>query len=321
MAEEEKGTTRIPDHRIRDVHTFNEVTKDPHHIAGLYFFFMSDCLVDLSYKVSHDFFRRPHLYINLHKAEDEEDSIAQRLAELHARYGSHEAFLSKSQRDEIYGSLFGKKSSLAEEDDDFPRLRNALVNACSAFAERVFDTGVEMLQERVRSTHRPFQEYLTGLLGDSIKWSKHALYLLAENQSYKILRNQGIAAVFGISTPPEGEWPYAEDSNADKLVEEISKQLGSLDETGVENVTEKSKNKYISREQISNLQRAALRGAEALAVIIDFNERDDHKDNASLHRLITKSYTWGSALLSLKPYQNMGDGGLRVYPGIARRAE
>jgi len=36
----------------------------------------------------------------------------------------------------------------------------------------VYDTGVEMLQERVRSAHRPLHEYLTGLLGDSVRWSR-----------------------------------------------------------------------------------------------------------------------------------------------------
>ncbi len=192
------------------------------------------------------------------------------------------------------------------------------MNACSTFAERVFDTGVEMLRERVRTTHRPFQEYLTGLLGDSIIWSKeNALSVLTEGLSYKILRNNGVAAVFGISMLPKGEWPYVEDSNADKLVEEISKQLRFLDQIGEENVAEKSQSKYVTREQISNLQRAALRGTEALATIIDFDERGAHEED--LERLIIKCYTWGSALLSLKPYQNMGDGGFRVYPGNANR--
>jgi len=303
-------------HRIRDLTSFNAVTEEPHQVAGLYFFSMLDCLVDLAYKVSHDFFRRPHLYTDLRQPHGDQmlATISPTLAKLHARYGSDETVLAKSQRDEIYRALFGKKSTVTDEDGDFPRLRNELVNACAAFAERVFDTGVEMLRERVRTTHRPFHEYLTGLLGDSVRWSKEqALSGLTEKMSYTILRNKGVAAVFGISLIPKEDWPYVEDSNADKLVEEIAKQLRWPDKTDEMHTAEYSQRKYITREHISNLQRAALRGAEALAAIIDFDERSTDQD---LDILITKCYTWGSALLSLNASPSMVDGERRASPGV-----
>jgi hypothetical protein len=330
MVSQATTATRIPNHRICDLKSFDEVTKRDYQVAGLYFFSSLDCLVDLAYEISHDFFRRPYLYTNLPKSDGNKESaksdkgsttIAPILAKLHARYGTDETLLAKSQRDEIYRALFGKKGAWIDEDGDFPRLRNELVNACAAFAERVFDTGVEMLRERVRTTHRPFREYLTGLQGDSIRWSREeALSGLTEEISYPILRNPGVAAVFGISTFPKRAWPYAEDSNADKLVEEISKQLKWRDKTEETNIADNSAGKCITREHISNLQRAALRGAEALATIIDYDERADQadRDDSKYHNLdllITKCYTWGSALLSLKAYPSMAYGELRVSTG------
>jgi hypothetical protein len=93
--------------------------------------------------------------------------------------------------------------------------------------------------------------------------------------------------VFGITTPPTDRWPFAEDANADKLVEEISKRV----------LTPTNLQVGITREGISNRQRAALRGAEALATILDFSEEGTNEPDLDL--LITKCYTWGSALKSL----------------------
>jgi hypothetical protein len=279
----------IDDHRIRDLRSFNDVTGKSHETAGLYSFLLLDCLVDLAHKVSLDFFKRPQLYTDLDG--DEGDEIAELLATLHTRYGTEENIVSKSQRDEIYVSIFGQSGGLPIADGvgDFPRLRNELMEAATAFAERVYDTGLEMLRERVRTTHRPFREFLVGLQGSSLRWSRNrALPRLTEEIAYEILRNKGVTAVFGVSTPANPAWPYTEDSNGDKLVEEISKQLRSDNEPGMP----------ISREQFTNLQRAALRGAEAIATVVDFNE--DDATNEDLERLITKVYTWGSALQSLR---------------------
>jgi hypothetical protein len=44
-------------HEISDLNSFNGVTVDPRQVAGLYFYSVLDCLVDLAYKVSYDFFK------------------------------------------------------------------------------------------------------------------------------------------------------------------------------------------------------------------------------------------------------------------------
>ncbi|MFL5705074.1 MAG: hypothetical protein ACJ8AG_19905 [Ktedonobacteraceae bacterium] len=295
----------LTNYKINDLDSFNAVTGDPHEVAGLYFYSVLDCLVDLAYKVSYDFFKRSYLYIDLgltqHNPTESRPTehnagigltLSAILAKLHARYGSNEFLPSKAQRDEIDLPIFGRVAGYStDEEGDFPRLRDELINACAAFAERVFDTGVEMLRERVRTTHRPFQEYLIGLQGDSVKWSRgFALPQLTEEVSYTILRNKGVAGVFGIDKPPRGSWPYTEDANGDKLVEAISKQLLWTDQP---------KDMCTTREQISNLQRVALRGAEAIATIIDFQET---MGNGDLDLLITKCYTWGAALLSMSSH-------------------
>src|SRR6266496_943053 len=256
---EEKEMATIPNHSIGDLPSFEEVTGDPHQIAGLYFYLMLDCLVDLAYKVSCDFFDRPQLYTNLGDAE-----LAGILARLHSRYGSDESLPNLDQRDRIYRPIFnqsvGHAAHNAENDEsDFPHLRDDLISACAAFTERVFETGADMLKERVRTIQRPFHDYLAGIYGASVRWSKeHALPSLTEEISYRILRDKGVAAVFGIANPPLGEWPYIGDANGDKLVESISKQLIWDDQPGV----------YISREGFRNRQTAALTGSEAIAKII-----------------------------------------------------
>lgn len=278
--------------RIKDKNSFDTFTKEPHQIAGLYFYMILDCLVDLAHKISRDFFKRPHLYINLtdtkkDKEADTKINLSELLAKLHARYGSDEKLPSKEQRFLIFEPIFGQSSNNStNENSDFPRLRDQLVYACAAFAERVYDTGVEMLKERVRTTHRPFKEYLKGLQGASVTWSRDVLSNITEDTAYQIIRNKGVDAVFGISDPPQAFWPYGEDSNGDKLVEMACKQLMADDASKM----------YLTREYFSNLQRVALRGSEAIAEIIDF---DESKSDNDLLRLITKCYNWGSALKSI----------------------
>jgi hypothetical protein len=274
----------IPNHQIVDEASFARVTGAPRQVAAAYFYLELDCLVTLAHKVSRDFFSRAHLYTAPGR------QTAQRLARMRAQYGNDERVPSQEQRDEVFLPLFGRAGAdPGNGQGDFPQYRDALVDAATAFAERVFDTGVEMLRERVRTTHRPFKDYLVGLHGDSLVWStEEALAGVARQLSYPIERNAGVNDVFSISTPPGASWPFTEDSNAGKLIEEIAGRL----------LAPGSVNHPITREGFSNRQRAALRGAEALATVLDFQEGGSNED---LDLLITKVYTWGSALKSLRP--------------------
>lgn len=52
-------------YRIHDLESFNRVPGAGHEVAGLCFYQQLDCLVDLAYGVACDFFKRPHLYVNV----------------------------------------------------------------------------------------------------------------------------------------------------------------------------------------------------------------------------------------------------------------
>jgi hypothetical protein len=207
------------------------------------------------------------------------------LAQLRGRYGYHELFPSALERDEIYHPIFGRGGAFwLPEEGDFPRLRDALMSAATAFAERVFNTGEEMLRERVRGATVPFRQYLLGLHGDSVIWSRdNALGALTEGVVYGIFRNSGVAQIFGINEPPTAEFPYV-DAKGDKFVESVARQLIWSDPP---------RQVVITREVFTSLQRAAKRGAEAIATILDFEETASTSD---LDLLITKTYTWCAAL-------------------------
>jgi hypothetical protein len=276
-----RGAASSPaNHRIRDLKSFDAVTSGTREIAGLYFYdVLGNPLIDIALEVSRDFFGRPQIF-----TETGNPPVAPLLASLGARLGSDETIPSQEQRAAIFSPLFGENDD-GNSEGDFPRLRDELIQAAAAFAERSFDTGVGMLRERVRETHRPFKEYLVGLQGASTSWSRNdALPTVTEGRAFSILRSKAVSSAYGIPIPPRDTWPYAEDSNGTKLVEEIStRSAWTNGATGA-----------LTREVFLNRQRAALRGAEALATIIDFSEggSDDELD-----LLITKVYSWGAALL------------------------
>jgi hypothetical protein len=286
----------IPDHQISDLKSFETVTTKQYQVAGLYFFYKLDCLVDLAHEVTHDFFERPELFTDL-------GAIAPTVAQLHARYGCEESFLNKQQRTAIYSALFGMSVSTdspAGEEGNFPNLRDELLEACATFVETKFGDAPS-LRENVRQKHRLFKEYLTGLKGSSVSWSRDgALANLTEKVSYLILRNKGVSAVYGIATPPRDAWPYTFDSNGDKLIEKISKQLISPENSAAMHSNDKAQiHKQTSREEITNLQRAAIEGAKAIATAIDVDEASNDND---VDLFIRKCYTWSTSLRNLMNY-------------------
>jgi hypothetical protein len=283
----------IADHQIDDLASFKKVTSAPHRVAGLYFFQQMDCLVDLAHRVAHDFYDRPELFTDLNDAPPPAPRLASTLAALHARSGCDERFLNKTQRRAIFSALFGADATMdAAEAGNFARLRDELLEACAVFVETKFGDEAA-LRENVRQKHRLFKEYLTGLDGASVAWSRdEALAGLTEDVSYRILRNKGVAAVYGIATPARDAWPYTFDSNADKLIEKISMQLMRPDLAG-HTSCKCGTHTHISREEITNLQRVAIEGAKAIATAIDV---DAASTKADIDRLIMKCYTWGTAL-------------------------
>jgi hypothetical protein len=269
-------------YRIINLRSFEEATKQPRQIAGLYFYQTLDCLVDLAHEVSTDFRKRPELYRNL-----DQPSIAATLAKLNAEYGTQVTLPSRRQRTEIFVPIFGQG-----ENSAFVRARDCLLSAVKAYAECAATGVMEMLRENVRTALGPFKNYLSTLQGDSVNFSKETvLSELTEKICYPVLRNHGVATVFGIAKRAALEYPYATDSAADLLVEAISTQSKSEDGSSIS----------IRREGISNLQRVALLGTQAIATAIDFDEAKGKRTDADLDLLITTWTAWGTALVILKP--------------------
>jgi hypothetical protein len=209
------------------------------------------------------------------------------LATLRATYGHLPQVPSDEQREEVYVAVFGD-SAPGLGAGDFNRLSGQLIAAATAFAERVYDTGLEMLRQRVRIQHRLLREYLRGVHGASVRFSVDvALGAMTGQLAYPLLRNANVASVFGVVNAAAEEWPYRPDANGDKLVEQVTRQL-AVAGNGVP----------LSRERFTRLQSAALSGTEALATIIDV--APEEASDAEQDALITRVYAWGANLAALQ---------------------
>lgn len=266
---------------IVDSDSFRRSSEDGLEVAGLYFYSQLDPLIEFACLVARDFFARPHLYTML-----TDDEMPARLARLRSRVGSDEYYPSATQRQAMYEPVFGPSGLGVVESGDFVRLRDGLLAAASAFAEWSQATGIPMLRERVRTEHRPFREYLVGVSGATVVWARdEALPAIADAEAYRVLRDANVIAIFGLAKSPGGGWPLYEDANGDKVVEQIGKVLEQRPEF------------RFTREAFSALQRVALRGTEALAAVLTF---DESQDDDRLDVLITRCYTWHAALKAWK---------------------
>ena len=168
------ASAALPDHRIHDFASFNQMTGDGHEVAGLYFYQQLDCLVDLAYKVSCDFFKPAAPLCQGRRAQRGRWlSCMHATAPMRHFPPTHSGTQSSFRFSEAEGSArFPQGYPPTEETGDFPALRDDLLKAAQAFAERQSDTGVDMLRERVKDAQIPMAEYLNGLEGDSIRWSR-----------------------------------------------------------------------------------------------------------------------------------------------------
>jgi hypothetical protein len=270
---------RLEDREISDLASFDTHTRGERAVAGLLFYKELDCLVDVAHGVALDFFDRPQLY------KDISGDLANDLAAFSARYGCEEGFLSREQRATIFTGIFGAGETGgrgmgggAAQSDSFAATRDQLLAAAAAFAERVYDTGADMLRAAVRVMHVYLKDYLQDVSGASAQWSRElGLPAITETLAYRILRDPRIAARFGVNRAPVDAWPYRADANGAKLVEQIS--VTPIRVPG----------EPISRAFFNDKQQLALRGAEAISAVIDY---DGSPDPTLVDLLIRKCYTW-----------------------------
>jgi hypothetical protein len=270
---------------ITDQKSFEELCID-HEIAGIFFLWALDCLNDLAYWVAKDFFRSPHLYTQVGV------STSTQLGRLRARYGSEVEFPDQTQRQAIYAPLFGDSGTTAQgEQSSFRIYLGQMIQAASAFAEKTLDIGAPSVRQRVRDAAEDLQNELATTAGSSVVFSfKEVLGEFATKTVYPILTNNGVDARFGI--PRVGsDYPFKRDASAEKLVEELSKASDP--------------SSYITRQEISNAQRVAVSGAEAIAATIDFDPRaaldkDVEEHNPDVDEFATQWYRFGTAWKELQ---------------------
>jgi hypothetical protein len=295
------GSANLQDFTIIDQESFEAATQIPREIAGIYFFQALDYLFDLAYEISCDARSRPQLYKRL-------DDLKEPLANLRARYGSEPQFLSHDQRADIFLPIFGSwNATSSSRTDSFPQLRDELFQAAAAFAERQSNTGEAMLRASMRDIVLVFQEYLTGLEGDSTQSSEADLAAFADNTCYPILRSERIAAAFGVSKQAADNYPFGADPGMDVFIEEATKKLQQGDPSRT----------IATRRVTSNRQTAARTGAAAIATVLAFTG-DAQAEDANLDKVTLRCYQWATALRSLAGEVTAGQPSLVAVPGFAQ---
>jgi hypothetical protein len=267
---------------IQDRQSFDAIAGEGHEIAGLYFYCILDHLVDIAWAVSRDFsVGRFHLFT------DNTADSAQDLLRLYTQLGSNEIFLSREHRQMIWRSLFGHGASDQEsESHSFPQLRSSLLEAASEYVTRAeIETGAPGLISGFRLALIPFNQFILSAQGAAVRLYRLRTFpALTEDNVYRILRNPGVAAVYGINAAIADQWPYAFDTNANKMIAEISRQLQVTHDSG----------EHYSQKWESYLETTAKRGAVAIATAIDTGA--DSSSDESIVDLINKCYAWHTAL-------------------------
>jgi hypothetical protein len=284
-----KATTPVSYVNFYDFNSFEELTRPPNQVAGLYFLSVLDVLVDEAHCVAKDFYCRPLLFNRL----EAQNATLPILQQLYARWGYHEDFLNTYQRSKIFTAVFG-----IDHNDNFPQSAGELMKACATYAEHVFGNVVALLA-RVNTTIRPLQTYLEGIRGISTEASRQQLLGLAE-KSYKVLRDSGIAGRYGIVPAPRDTYPYTFDANGDKVVAQIWKTpMASPTDADMHMDEPATMPLSLTPDMISNRIRAAREGTIGLVKIMQYNEGTSGEDE--LKSLIQSVYNWGSALGSIQP--------------------
>jgi hypothetical protein len=242
-------------------------------VGDLYTRWTFDCLTEIGYAVAVDFITRPQLY----QADDIPDAIV----DLRMQYGTSNYFPNGAQRLAMMNPIFGRsdgwRPDATSSTSSFYIARKKLIDAAIAFSERAVDSGVSMLEDRVRSALVPLRAHFDGLRGKSIRLS--AQQIRTESTTVVgILTAAGVARVFSV-LPAETGWPLtSNDPNGAKLVEAAG------------NVLTLAPDCKMSYTKFILLQRVAVEGGRALTTTL--NPASD--DN--LANLISQLYSWGTSL-------------------------
>jgi hypothetical protein len=251
-------------------------------IGRLYALWSLDCLIDIGYAISVDFVARPQLYLS--------DDIPDAIVQLRTSYGMTANFPNTAQRQMMMAPLFGRSDALKPDATNgsapFHIARNKFLDSVKAFAERAVDSGIAMLEERVRSAavpldanFRAFADVVDAEPGKSLRLTGGQIKAISDTVA-TILVAPSVARVFSVSAA-NPKWPFdSNDPNGAKLVENAGSALPVPPECKL------GYTKFIL------LQRVAQEGAQTLPLLLSANLNDE----AQLLALISQAYTWGTSL-------------------------
>jgi hypothetical protein len=245
----------------------------------LYAGWVLDGLIELAHAVSIDLAARPQLYTG--------DDIPDFMSRLRISYGSDVFFADLDQRRaallHILGRSDGLKPDATTAAAPFFVARKKFLDACTAFSERSADSGLPMLEDRVRQSVIPLRAHFDGLRGKALDLAASQF----DNEfrvAVEVLRSAGVAKVFGLA-PAQAHWPLDDlDANGAKLVEAIGRELPVGPDYSL-NFT-----RFIL------LQRVAQSGQAALTRVLGADPTA-----GDLTPLITEGYAWAT---SLRDYQS-----------------
>ena len=247
-------------------------------LGSIYKRWVLDCIPHLGHAVSLDFSRRPELYRQV-GAE-----TAALLTDMQSQYGYAPNFPNEDSRLMLMKPIFGTSDGYQMNSGDgsaFQDARKPVLAAAAGFAENAQPTAFPMHRERIRSAIVPFRRLMEDLQGASLSQSG-ARTAAVFDAGASILRDPGVALVFGVGGAIDDEWPLnSTDAEGAKLVEKITTQLPDLP------------NGVISRDRFVNLQRIAEKGAASIFGIL---ENDVEQDDDLVDQLTAQLYAWGSDL-------------------------
>jgi hypothetical protein len=245
-------------------------------LGTMYKRYVLDYIIDIAHAISIDFSSRIHLYRNIDQA------TATNLTNLQSNYGFTGNFPNKETRTILYMPIFGKLGSdgwgNANSGSDWQTWRLKVLAASVALAENFSSTpqiGDSSLIEGVRSPSVNFINHMLDFEGASLTQTDARIKEIFKI-SESILKDKGVAAVFGVNGAIDPKWPLlSRDSNAVTMVHQVTTQLPN-------NLWGE-----INREKVRHLEEIANRGEKAIIGILDPKfETDDAallKTNAELN--------------------------------------
>jgi len=209
------------------------------------------------------------------------------IVDLRLSYGTSAQFPDLAHRQAMVWPILGPSDALkpgtGSSPSQFQQARQAFLDACTAFSERAFDSGLDQLRNRVLISLALLRTHFLGLRGQAFELVSQVID--GESDAvYAILRSPGVAQAFGFP-PAAAGWPLKDtDPNGAKLVEAASKLLPAASAY------------RIGYTRFILLQQAAQAGQLALDAVLGSIDPVNQ-----LNAIITAGYIWAS---SLREYQN-----------------